>query len=902
MNAPITKALTTEELSAEINRLQAQIAQLQSQLAEIQGKPAAWCHDFKANLKIGDSGNEVAHLHTALQKDGVWSVTGFGNTEFDEETASYIVAFQEKYKDEILAPIGLKNGTGFVGSATRKKLNELYGCGITLPSCQMFWWSDNDHIYCQEKQFCGAYMYFGLHAFKTQTECEADLAKPLITVFSPKGGEKLVIGETYDITWTSKGVEKIDIELNSWRADSAFGGPYGWTIVDNIPASLGRYSWTIPANIEPKTYPADMQKIKIVSAENLPSSVSGYSNGYFSIGTTTTNCTDFDGGKNYYLKGQTLLSTGANLIDNCPTNSPYKPGITLLEAYCANESPFVVYQEYECPNGCRDGACIPTSTTCSDYDGGKDYYVKSYGTGIYPINNRNAYYIFNKNCIGGCKKTSNEQFDAYEDHCYDNNQLNEAFCGTDGSLQAMGITCPNGCKDGACVLSTDKTCSNHAQCSQSCDDIGTNLKWSGIGSNYKSWTGACPSSIYGCMTGNCCLGQCNLQEGSCFCQRTNVVDIYGSVCPSGQTCGNDCYCHSSAPIGTEINPYDADVKTCIDSEGKTWPTIGEGSAAWFLWGGCAKEKYYEVTQGQELTFHVYTDSCPGCVCYFPNFYVYEYENGGWVQKKYLDLPDQKGLTLDEKYTPNSNKIKISASNCFYLDIYSPEPVKEKSFTVLSPNGGETWEIGKTYNITWKANGLDKVTIELTDWSCSSETPITIARNIPASQGSYSWKAPDNLFTSTADNYCPTYIYNPTTHYGWKSGDNFKIFVAEVKPTGSFGVQDESNNYFSIVSASSASCTDSDGGINFNVKGTLQTKDSISSGSYYDLCWNGGNELHEWSCNGAQAKETIYTCPNGCQNGACKPAPTSTIKYLENQLASVADAVSQLIEGIKKLGR
>jgi hypothetical protein len=44
------------------------------------------------------------------------------------------------------------------------------------------------------------------------------------------------------------------------------------------------------------------------------------------------------------------------------------------------------------------------------------------------------------------------------------------------------------------------------------------------------------------MTGNCCLGQCT-QEGSCECRRTNVVDIYGSVCSSGTGCGSDCYCH-----------------------------------------------------------------------------------------------------------------------------------------------------------------------------------------------------------------------------------------------------------------------------------------------------------------------------------------------------------------------
>ena len=79
--------------------------------------------------------------------------------------------------------------------------------------------------------------------------------------------------------------------------------------------------------------------------------------------TTTVTCTDSDGGKDYYVKGQAILSTGANLIDHCPTQSPYKAGITLLEAYCTDESPYVVYQEYDCPNGCENGACKSASPT-----------------------------------------------------------------------------------------------------------------------------------------------------------------------------------------------------------------------------------------------------------------------------------------------------------------------------------------------------------------------------------------------------------------------------------------------------------------------------------------------------------------------------------------------------------
>ena len=147
------QAMSVEQLQALILQLQLQIAQLQKQLAEVQEKPVVWCHDFNVNLKYGDDSNEVNLLQLALDKEGVYVSPTDRGGYFGDYTASAVVAFQEKYASEILAPWGLKHGTGFVGSTTRAKLNELYGCKIT---CQTLWWYDNDHRYCQQKQFCGA--------------------------------------------------------------------------------------------------------------------------------------------------------------------------------------------------------------------------------------------------------------------------------------------------------------------------------------------------------------------------------------------------------------------------------------------------------------------------------------------------------------------------------------------------------------------------------------------------------------------------------------------------------------------------------------------------------------------------------------------------------------------------
>lgn len=76
------------------------------------------------NLSMGDFGNEVKSLQELLVKEGVYpeaKITGY----FGFFTKKAVIRFQEKYREVILEPSGLVNGSGFVGALTRKKINEL---------------------------------------------------------------------------------------------------------------------------------------------------------------------------------------------------------------------------------------------------------------------------------------------------------------------------------------------------------------------------------------------------------------------------------------------------------------------------------------------------------------------------------------------------------------------------------------------------------------------------------------------------------------------------------------------------------------------------------------------------------------------------------------------------------
>jgi len=60
-----------------------------------------------------------------------------------------------------------------------------------------------------------------------------------IAVTSPAGGETLVIGQAFDIAWSSAGVETVDLEL------SRDGGGTWEALASAIPAADGTLPWTV---------------------------------------------------------------------------------------------------------------------------------------------------------------------------------------------------------------------------------------------------------------------------------------------------------------------------------------------------------------------------------------------------------------------------------------------------------------------------------------------------------------------------------------------------------------------------------------------------------------------------------------------------------------------------------
>jgi len=83
------------------------------------------CSSIDNNLYYGLRSNEETRCLQQFLKDQGFYPEGIISGNFLELTRRAVIRFQEEYYDEILAPLGIQNGTGYVGLSTRAKINEM---------------------------------------------------------------------------------------------------------------------------------------------------------------------------------------------------------------------------------------------------------------------------------------------------------------------------------------------------------------------------------------------------------------------------------------------------------------------------------------------------------------------------------------------------------------------------------------------------------------------------------------------------------------------------------------------------------------------------------------------------------------------------------------------------------
>ena len=383
--------------------------------------------------------------------------------------------------------------------------------------------------------------------------------------------------------------------------------------------------------------------------------------------TNTTRCTDSDGGQNIYVAGTAVNITGLSYTDYCKNQSN---STRLQEAYCWNNSVnYAAYTEMSCPTGtaCQNGACINTCTpncinktcgsngcggtcgtcatgqtctngrcvtpaTCTDTDGGQNYWLKG-------------------------KITSAQYPNGKWDECatYNNKVLKENYCvGSSSSITSkncgnfgMEYTCQNGacafvpCTDsdnGANFLTYGKVVSSLYP--QGKWDFCTNVsgeqylyegtcRYSANFSAYTTVRQRCKDlgPDYICTNGVCKNCGWQIANATRYCIDSNRDDSIiddSRAAPYRNTCTGEVQVRVLENCSTQLGTYTGDPRTClVESSGRVHCgeacTPGEAavmcSGGWFRKYICtlnpADGLGYFSTFGGDLTACPVGTTCQG---------------------------------------------------------------------------------------------------------------------------------------------------------------------------------------------------------------------------------------------------------------------------------------------------
>jgi hypothetical protein len=108
-----------------------------------------------------------------------------------------------------------------------------------------------------------------------------------------------------------------------------------------------------------------------------------------------------------------------------------------------------------------------------------------------------------------------------------------------------------------------------------------------------------------------------------------------------------------------------------------------------------------------------------------------------------------------------------------------------------------------------------------------------------------------------------------------SMDNVRIYNKALSASEIKSIYDEEGVGFEV--SEDYTCIDSDGGLNYYEKGNV----SIGGTTHHvDFCHSNGR-IDEGQCIGEVAGSVEYSCPNGCEDGACVDTCSDFIEFMKN---------------------
>lgn len=125
------------------------------------------------------------------------------------------------------------------------------------------------------------------------------------------------------------------------------------------------------------------------------------------------------------------------------------------------------------------------------------------------------------------------------------------------------------------------------------------------------------------------------------------------------------------PVATNASgPLVNGVAGCKDSNGKTWPSVGAGSATWFQYNKCGTYKDFAIGTHCTMAIVSYNDCCSGCVLKNIEFDVQEKVGTSWKTMRHIKHPfTGTCASYTDRYTPQSGVVRIKMTTGFYVCAY-----------------------------------------------------------------------------------------------------------------------------------------------------------------------------------------------------------------------------------------
>ena len=530
--------------------------------------------------------------------------------------------------------------------------------------------------------------------------------EPTITVISPNGGETWIGGHIYTITWNAVNVSNVNIEY------SPNNGAAWFSVATSLDASAGSYSWTAP-NFYYTNY-----LIKIRDSGD--PGVSDLSDAVFTIYKTSLSLTDPNGGENLIAGTSYDITWDTSYIDSLSIH-------------------------YSVDNG-SNWTDITVSTDAS---------TGSYAW-IVPAESSDECLVRLTDTASAIADTSASAFSI----------LNPS----------VTVTAPNGGESWTAGSSQNITWSSTDVSTvtiEYSDDSGSS--WNPVASGVTASTGTHTWTVAAVSSSDCYI-RISDDASSAMDQSDTAFSIQNpSVTVTAPNGGQSWTVGSSQNItwsATDVTNVKIEFS---DDNGSTWTDIIASTAA-------SAESYEwtvpTVSSAECLVRVSDTDGSPsdtsdGAFTILNPSVTVTAPNGGqsWTagssQNITWSATDVTNVKIEFSVDNGTNWTDIIASTAASAESYewtvptvssaeclvrvsdtdgSPSDTSDGAFTiqnpsvtVTAPNGGQSWTVGSSQNITWSATDVTNVKIEFSDDNGSTWTDIIAST--AASAESYEWTVP-----------------------------------------------------------------------------------------------------------------------------------------------------------------